>query len=199
MRVSALVLAAGESRRMGRAKQLLEWRGKPLLQHVLDQLHGSRIGEIILVLGYEADRIRQRVPTEGVKVALNPDYSAGLSSSIRRGLRVMDPRAEAFLIVLGDQPAVESRILNRLMEEFERARPAKKIALPTCRGIRGHPALFSAEYLPEALRLKGDVGLRQILADHPQEILEVEMGTEAILADIDTPEDFQKYFPEGQE
>jgi molybdenum cofactor cytidylyltransferase len=190
--ISAIVLAAGESKRMGRTKQLLEWRGKTILQGVLDNLLESRVEEVILVLGHEADRIRKGVNTGGVKVVVNENYREGMITSLQHGLEALSEESEAFFIVLADQPGVGPGIFNRLVDEFRRIGPQKNILLPTFLGRRGHPPLFSAKYRKEAFRLKGDVGFRQVLLEHPEDILTVEMNTDSILQDIDTPQDYQK-------
>lgn len=191
--ISAIVLAAGESKRMGETKQLLEWRGKILLQQVLDNLRSSRVDEVILVVGHQADRILKVIPAENLKIVFNLDYRKGMSTSIRRGLEALDERSQAFFISLGDQPEIRKEIIDRLIDDFRRSYPRKKIAIPTHRGRRGHPVLFSAEYKKEALRLTGDVGCRQILADHPEDILEIEVDSNAVLDDIDTPEDYGEH------
>ena len=191
--ISAIVLAAGEAKRMGQAKLLLPWQGKPILEHVLDQLLHSQVDEIILVLGHEAKQMREKIPAQGIKIAINPDYQEGMSASLRQGLMIIDEKAEAFLVVLGDQPGISKEIINQLIQAFHRPRHPKGIILPTYRGIRGHPVLFSSQYRQEVLKLKGDVGGRQILADHPEDILGVEMDTDDVLQDIDTPEDYQKH------
>ncbi len=191
--ISAIVLAAGESKRMGATKQLLKWRGKIILQQVLDNLRGARVDEVILVLGHQADTIQKIIPTENLKIVFNRDYRKGMSTSIHRGLEALDERSQAFLISLGDQPEIRKDIIDRLIDEFRRSYPTKKIAVPTHRGRRGHPVLFGAEYKKEALRLTGDVGCRQILVDHPADILEIEVDSDAVLKDIDTPEDYRKH------
>ena len=188
--ISAIVIAAGESKRMGRTKQLLSWHGKVLLQHVLDSILGSEVDEVILVLGCEAERILEKVNTRKIKVVINPDYRQGMITSIQHGLVALRKGAEAFFVVLGDQPGVSSQIYNQLIREFHRVYPSQKILLPTYQGKKGHPALFSIDYREEGSRIKGDVGFRQIILDHPQDILQVEMNTDAVLNDIDTPEDY---------
>ncbi len=193
MRISAIVLAAGESRRMGQAKQLLPLEGKVLLQQVLDPLQESKVDEIILVLGHDAERIRKEVSTRNTRVIQNPNYRAGMITSIQKGLAALDKGAEGFFIVLGDQPGISSAVYNRLIDEFERAYPRKSIILPAYQGKRGHPALFSIRHREESMLLQGDIGLRQILLNHAEDILPVEMDTDAILEDIDTPEEYQKY------
>ena len=190
--ISAIVLAAGESKRMGQTKQLLEWEGTTILQRVLENLCRSQMDEVILVLGHEADRILQRVDTRQVKVVINKNYREGMITSIQQGLMNLNDKAEAFFIVLADQPGVGPEVFDRLISEFRRVTPSKSIVLPTFHGRRGHPALFSAKYREEALRIEGDVGFRQVLQEHPEEILTVEMDTDSILQDIDTPDDYQK-------
>jgi molybdenum cofactor cytidylyltransferase len=192
--ISAILLAAGESKRMGRPKQLLEWRGKTLLQHSLESLINSDAAEIILVLGHEADRIRKTLLELPIKIVINPDYKQGMASSLRRGLLAMDPESEAFLILLADQPGIGPEIINDLIRAFRQAEPKRGIVRPVYRGRRGHPVIIGAQYREEALQLlQGDVGARQILMNHPEDILDVEMVLDVILGDIDTPEEYRAY------
>jgi molybdenum cofactor cytidylyltransferase len=144
------------------------------------------------VLGHEAERILQALDTRRVKVVINKNYKEGMITSIRQGLASLNDQVEAFFIVLADQPAVGPEIFDRLISEFRRITPPKSIVLPAFRGRRGHPALFSAKYQEEAFRIEGDVGFRRVLQEHPEEILTVEMDTDSILQDIDTPDDYQK-------
>lgn len=190
--ISAIVLAAGESKRMGQTKQLLDWEGRTILQRVLENLSRSQVDEVILVLGHEAERIQQTLDTHKVKVVINRNYKEGMITSIQQGLINLDDKVEAFFIVLADQPAVGPEVFDRLIGEFRQASPQKSIVLPTFRGRRGHPALFGAKYKKEALRIEGDVGFRQVFQEHPEEILTVEMDTDSILQDIDTPDDYRK-------
>jgi len=190
--ISAIVLAAGEGKRMGRTKQLLPLQGKPVLQHVLDHLGRSRIREIVLVLGHDRERILAEIDTRGIKAVFNPEFSEGMSSSIRKGVAAMSRAARGFFIVLGDQPAIGPEIYDRLNAEFERCYPGKSILIPTHRGKRGHPPLFAARYAEEIQDIRGDVGLRDVIRNHPEEVLTVEMETEAILKDLDTPEEYEK-------
>ena len=191
--ISAIVLAAGESKRMGRPKQLLEWQGKPLLQHSLESLINSAVDEIILVLGHEADRIRATLPALPIKIVINPDYQQGMASSLRRGLLAADRSSEAFLVLLADQPGIGPEIMNTIIRTFRQADPRRGIVRPVCRGRRGHPVLIGAQYREEVLRLQGDLGARQILMNHPGDVLEIDVEDNAILEDIDTPEEYQNY------
>ena len=191
--ISAIVLAAGESKRMGRPKQLLEWQGKPLLQHSLESLINSAVDEIILVLGHEADRIRATLPALPIKIVINPDYQQGMASSLRRGLLATDRSSEAFLVLLADQPGIGPEIVNTIIRTFRQADPQRGIVRPVYRGRRGHPVLIGAQYREEVLRLQGDLGARRILMNHPGDVLEIDVEDNAILEDIDTPEEYQNY------
>jgi molybdenum cofactor cytidylyltransferase len=191
--ISAILLAAGESRRMGRPKQLLAWQGKSLLLHVLENLIHSSADEIILVLGHEADRIRKSLPEFPIKIVINPNYESGMASSLRQGLLSMDPGSEAFLILLADQPGIGPEMINRVIREFQQADPKRGIGRPVYRGLPGHPVLIGAQYRQEALQLQGDVGARRILINHPEDILEIDVDRDVVLMDIDTPEEYQKY------
>ena len=191
--ISAILLAAGESKRMGRPKQMLAWKGKTLLRHVLENLIHSTVDEIILVLGHEAEAIQKSLTEFQIKIVINPDYQQGMASSLRQGLLAMDPGSEAFLVVLADQPGIDPEIINQIIHKFQRADPRRGIARPVYRGLQGHPVLIGVRYLQEALQLQGDVGARQILMNHPEDILEIEADQEGILKDIDTHEEYQKY------
>jgi molybdenum cofactor cytidylyltransferase len=190
---SAIVLAAGESKRMGRIKQLLDVSGKPLLQHILDGIPKTEVDEVILVLGHEAERIRETIDTSRLKVVINPDYPKGMITSIQRGLQALDDRSEAFFIVLADQPGIEPRVYNSLIREFRNRFPGKTIFLPAYKGRRGHPALFSVKHRCEAFRIEGDRGFREVLERVPQEVFLVELESESIIHDLDTPEQYQNF------
>jgi molybdenum cofactor cytidylyltransferase len=195
--ISAVLLAAGESKRMGAPKQLLEWKGKTLLQHVLESLIRSDADEIILVLGYESDLIKKTLPMLPIKIVNNPAYKRGMASSLRQGLLAMDSRSEAFLVFLADQPGIGPKIINEVIRAFEHTDPKRGIVRPIYRGMGGHPVLIGIQYLQEALKLQGDMGARQILMNHPQDVLELDVDQDVVSKDIDTPEEYQKYKEAG--
>lgn len=178
---------------MGQPKQMLAWQGKTLLRHVLENLIRSNADELILVLGHEAEAIRAGLTEFQIKIVINPDYKQGMASSLKQGLLAMDPASEAFLVLLADQPGIGPELVNRLIREFQRADPKRGIVRPVYRGLPGHPVLIGVRYLQEALQLQGDVGARRILANHPADILEIEVDQDGILKDIDTPEEYRKY------
>jgi len=178
---------------MGQPKQMLAWQGKTLLRHVLESLLNSNAQEIILVLGHEAEAIRKSLTEFPIKIVINPDYRQGMASSLRQGLLAMDPRSEAFLVFLADQPGIGPEIINRMIREFQQANPRRGIVRPVHQGLRGHPVLIGVRYLQEVLQLQGDVGARRILMNHPEDILEIEVEQDVVLKDIDTPEEYRKY------
>jgi molybdenum cofactor cytidylyltransferase len=159
---------------------------------VLENLIRSSADEIVLVLGHEAEKIRKSLPALPVKIVVNPDYRTGMASSLRQGLLAMDPESEAFLVMLADQPGIGPDLIDRVIRGFRQADPKRGIARPVYRGVPGHPVLIGARYLQEALQLQGDVGARQILTNHPEDILEIGADRDAVLKDMDTPEEYRK-------
>ncbi|MFA5895665.1 MAG: NTP transferase domain-containing protein [Thermoplasmata archaeon] len=184
--ISAIVLAAGISSRMGELKPLLRLSGRPLLAHALESVRRSRVGHVVVVLGAEADRVRREIPLDGATVVVNPEYADGMSTSLRVGLRSAPPDSEGYLIVLGDQPFVSPSTMNALIER--RRRDGAKILVPTFRGRRGNPVLVDRSLGAELERVRGDIGCRALFGHHPDELAEVPVEDPGILLDIDTPE-----------
>ena len=194
--LSAVILAAGTARRMGRPKLLLPLGDRPLLQHALDAAAASRLDEIVLVLGDEAARVLEgiRLPARlPVRVAVNPDPSAGQSRSLCLGLRAADPRAAAAAILLGDQPRVTGPLIDRVAAAFlgaevPVARPV--YSGPHGRRVPGHPVLVARRIWPEVEKLRGDEGMRGLLVRRPEWLLAVPVAGDAP-GDVDTPEDYR--------
>jgi len=191
--VSALLLAAGESQRMGRLKQLLPLGGSTLIEVVLENLLRSRLQEVIVVLGFGAEEIRPRVEAKGVRVAVNPRYKEGMASSLRVGLDALDPRAEGILVALADQPFIPPEVIDRLIEAFQGT--SKGIVVPTFQGRRGHPVIFHRRYMEELRSLSGDQGGRELLHRNPEDLLGVEVDCPGVITDIDTLEDYWQFCP----
>lgn len=187
--VAAIVLAAGMSRRMGSPKQLLRLGGRTLLQRVLENVRGSRVDEIVLVLGAAAEEIRKQVATGGVSVILNPDFQQGMGTSLRTGLAAVGPQAQAVLVVLADQPFVLPSTLDQLIAVHHSEKP--QIVIPMYRGFRGNPVLLERSVFPELMHLAGDVGCRAIFGSHTSGILKVAVDDPGILLDIDSAEDWK--------
>lgn len=187
--ISGVILAAGQSRRLGEPKQLLELGGEPVLRHVVRNATGSGLDQVVLVLGFRAAEIIDAVGDWGQNVVINPDYAIGQSSSLRLGLSVVDPEAEAVLFLLGDQPQVTAEVIDSIIDAFRKGRG--RIAMPSYRGSPSNPVLFGREFYPELARVTGDEGARSVVEAHQDEIFMVEVGADPPL-DVDTEEDFER-------
>ena len=191
--VSAIVLAAGTSTRMGRAKQLLPLGGTTVLAQTLDKVRSARVAEIILVLGASAEAIRQQLPPsllDGLKVVVNQAYVKGMASSLHEGLAALDQRSDAALIILGDQPFIRPQTLGQIVDGYRRSRA--KIVIPCYQGNRGNPVLLDRSVFSEVMALEGDVGCRAIFGSHLEAILKVEVEDKGVLLDIDDQDDYER-------
>jgi molybdenum cofactor cytidylyltransferase len=189
--ISALLLAAGMGERMGGVKQLLTLGGKSMIEAALDNLQASRCDEIIVVLGFVASKIRPLVEgRERVEVVVNPRFEQGMSTSIQKGLRAISPSATGILIALADQPFITPEVIDALIDGFQTG--AQGIVLPVYEEKRGHPVILDRKkYEPELLSLQGDVGGKEIVRKHPEDVLEIAVASKGVLVDIDAPEDYQ--------
>ena len=189
-RVAAIVLAAGESRRFGRPKQLLPWGKKTMLQHVVDVVLASPVERVIVVLA--EGRAAEMAPTlaeRPVEVVVNPEWREGLSASLRAGLAALGPETDAALFVLADQPGVTPEVVARIVERYREGRAP--IVVPVHRRRRGNPALFDRSLFGELAAVRGDQGGREIIARYGDDVAEVAVASEAVLLDIDSPEDYE--------
>jgi molybdenum cofactor cytidylyltransferase len=191
--ISAVVLAAGKGTRLEGCKQLVRVGGKPLLEHALDNLRASKIDEIVVILGAYADEIKRQVRFDRERVVINPDYSAGIATSIQTGLRAID--AEAVLMVLADQPYVAPQTIDLLIAEYRRTQAS--IVIPTYNGLRGNPVLVDKALFPELMNLRGDIGCRAIFDGHAGAMMKVPVNDHGILIDIDTREDVTRSVGDG--
>ena len=193
--VSAVVLAAGMSTRMGSIKQLLRIGNKTLLETVVDNLRSSRAGDIIVVLGGSAEEILQQVQLQNARIVVNEAYREGMGTSLRMGISAVSPQAEAALVVLADQPFVLPGTIDHLIEQYCEHRP--QIAIPMYRGFRGNPVLLDRSVFPELESLTGDIGCRAIFGAHTENILKVPLDDVGILLDVDTKADLERFLPGG--
>lgn len=190
--ISAILLGAGESKRMGVDKLSLSWGKKTVLEHCLDTLLRSKVKEVVVVLGGQTRGVGSRIKGRKVKVVINPHSRWGMSASIRRGIQAIDPRSQGILIALGDQPLLQTRTINALIHAFVQRKGS--IVLPSYRGRRGHPVLFARCYEKELLKLRGDVGGKSIIKIYSGSIIEVRTRSEAVVKDIDTWKGYKKEF-----
>jgi molybdenum cofactor cytidylyltransferase len=188
--IHAVVLAAGLSSRMGSQKVVLPYGGSTVVGHIADELLAGAVDSVLVVVGHEAERVREALGDRRVTVVENPDYRAGMLSSVRCGLRALPDGCEAVLLALGDQPAVTSELVDEMIRSHTAT--GKGIVVPVCDGKRGHPLLFSIRYRDEVLSRFDDVGLRGLLGAHPGDVFELTTPNSAILSDMDRPEDYER-------
>lgn len=188
LKVAALALAAGASRRMGPVNKLLaEFDGVPMVLRVVEAALSSRAATVIVVTGHDKDAVEQVLQRPGVQVAYNPDFSSGLSSSLRRGVAALPNGIDGVLVCLADMPRVTSKQLDRIIAAFDRAK-GRAICVPTFQGKRGNPVLWAKRFFPAMQEVKGDVGARLLIREHAGQVYEVEMGSDSVLTDVDSPE-----------
>jgi len=201
-RIGALLLAAGQSRRMGGPNKLLaELDGVPMVAHVARRLLASRARPIIAVLGNQADAVDAALAKLPVERVRNPEFADGLSTSLKRGIAALPSDLDGVIVCLGDMPLISGRHLDRLIAAFNPLE-GRAIVVPTRRGKRGNPVLWSSRFFPEMAALAGDVGAKHLIGEHAELVTEVEMDDDAVLVDIDTPEALdalrQKRKPAGE-
>ena len=173
-RIGAVILAAGTSSRMGEAKQLLRLGGNTLLGQVLENVRGSRVNDIVLVLGHEAEKIKGMVSTVNLSVVINESYQQGMGTSLRTGLAALSPGVDAALIVLADQPFIHPETLDLLMDQYMQSNA--QIVVPTYKGFRGNPVLLDRSVFSEVMALTGDIGCRSIFGNHLEGIVKTAGG-----------------------
>ena len=183
--VAAIVLAAGRSSRMGPHNKLLQpIDGSTIIARVAGAAIASGANPVIVVTGFEADRVEEALLGLDVTFANNPNFDEGMSGSIKAGLSVLPARSDGAMILLGDMPDVEARDLKLLMGAFE---GREAICIPARGGRRGNPVLWGASYFPEMMGLSGDVGAKQLITKHSAHVIEVPVASNGIFADVDTP------------
>ena len=192
--VSAIVLAAGLSRRMGaQNKLLLRYSGKPLVRYVVEAVAGSKAGEVVVVVGFEQERIREALEGLDVSFVANERYEEGMGTSIRAGVKAATDEATGYMVCLSDLPLIESEEYDRIIDAFlaNHERDPQAIVIPSFEGQRGNPVVLSSFYREAMLAQQGVVGCRGIVKQHPRHITIVEMDTDHVVRDVDTIEAFE--------
>lgn len=191
MKVSAILLAAGESRRMGRLKQLLPLGESTFVERCIDSLLASDISELLVITGHRSADVRRAIGDRAVRIVHNPDYSTGgMTTSVKKGIESLAAESRAVLIALVDQPRVTSHVIDALIEAYRRERAP--VVIPTCKGKKGHPVLLDLDLRDEILAMDSETGLRQVVHAHLDRTLLIEVNDETILDDFDSPEDYQR-------
>jgi molybdenum cofactor cytidylyltransferase len=191
--ISGILLAAGESKRMGGAfKPLLKWGKRTVIGECVHQMRLSQLAEIIVVLGHREAEIRPRLVGTSVLFAINENYHKGMLSSIKTGLEMITPNSHAFMLALVDQPMITADLIDALMGAYGEG--DKGIVLPTYQDVPGHPVVISTDYVDDIMQLDDRVegGLRSFINGHREDWLEVPVKTSAVIEDIDLPEDYDR-------
>ena len=189
-RIAAVVLAAGQSRRMGGPNKLLvPFEGRPLVAHVVDALLRTKARPIVVVTGHQAGSVRDALAGRDVTFAHNPEFTEGMSTSVRVGLGALPSEIDGALVCLGDMPKTDPAVIEHLIAAFNPLE-GRAIGVPTHKGKRGNPVLWASRFFPEIMHLAGDVGARHLIGEHADAIYELEIDDRSVVTDLDTPEAF---------
>ena len=186
----AVILAAGESKRMGLPKMLLTFSGRTMIEKVITNVSESKIDKIIVVLGAYRDALVELISKLPVKYCYNDNYKKGMLSSVQCGFRNLSSVCRAVLVFQGDQPLITSNAINEVIEAYLSS--GKGIVIPVYKGRRGHPLLIDIKYRDEIEKLNPDKGLRSLACMFSDDVLEVDTNESGILTDFDTYEQYKK-------
>ena len=190
-KLAAAILAAGESRRMGRPKALVPFEGLTFVEHLLQATNHPRVGIVRVVLGANAESIQAELELDQEIVVVNQDWQQGQLSSIQSAIRSLPADQTAGLLLCPvDHPLISSQLVSRLIAEFDSDR--KLIVVPTHQGRRGHPVIFHASLYAELLDASPNVGARQVVWAHPDAIAEIETDEAGVILNLNDPETMRK-------
>ena len=193
--ISAVILAAGESRRMGKQnKLLLPLGGEALLVKLVKSVCASHVGQVLVVVGHEAGKIRRELNNFPLSFVYNPNFSEGMTTSIKFGVKEVSPDSDGFLICLADMPFINTSEINKLINAYVQNRIKEKglIVVPVFRGQRGNPVLFSSEFRNDILEYKKESGCRGVIMNNSESVKEIKMDNDNMLLDVDTLKDYQR-------
>lgn len=190
-KLAAAILAAGESRRMGRPKALVPFEGLTFVEHLLQATNHPRVGIVRVVLGANAESIQAELKLDQEIVVVNQDWQQGQLSSIQSAIRSLPADQTAGLLLCPvDHPLISTQLVSRLIAEFDSDR--KLIVVPTHQGRRGHPVIFHASLYAELLDASPNVGARQVVWAHPDAIAEIETDESGVILNLNDPETMRK-------
>ncbi|HEV7369033.1 molybdopterin-binding/glycosyltransferase family 2 protein [Arenibaculum sp.] len=186
-RIAAIVLAAGQSRRMGTNKLVEEVGGMPMVARVVDAVLASAAAPVVVVTGHQQQAVAAALAGRPVTLVHNPAHGEGLSTSLKAGIVALPDDVDGALVCLGDMPGVAPSALDRLIAAYAPAE-GRAICVPTFGGKRGNPVLWDRRFFAEMMEIAGDVGARHLVGAHADQVAEVEIGDDGVLVDVDTPE-----------
>jgi molybdenum cofactor cytidylyltransferase len=190
--LAAAILAAGESRRMGRPKALLDYHGKTFVEHLAEVTRHPRVGVLLVVLGAKAEEIRSRLRgMDPARFVVNGDWQSGQLSSIHAAIRSLPVgETEGLMLCPVDHPIISSEVVVQIIAAFDSS--DKAIVVPTFGGRRGHPVIFRSSLYDELLAASPDVGARQVVWAHRDDVIEVPTSEEGVILNLDDPEAYQR-------
>jgi molybdenum cofactor cytidylyltransferase len=189
--LAGVVLAAGESRRMGTPKQLLPFGERTILERVVDTLLTAGVGQVIVVLGHLADRVRTVLGDRPVQAVVNEAYRQGMLTSVKCGVQAISTDHNAVLFALGDQPQIDSAVVREVIGAYRTGDAG--IVIPRYNGKKGHPIIINLSRYREAIiDLPGSVGLNALMQEYADDVRLIDVATEDIIHDIDVPEDYTR-------
>jgi len=189
--IAGLILAAGESSRMGTPKAALAYRGRTFLETIVQTLEEAGIERIVVVLGHRAEEIQRQIKIEPARVVINPDYRSGQTSSLQAGLRaLLADGPDAVLLCLVDHPAVSAETARKIMAAF--CEGGAPVVIPTYQGRRGHPVLIGRQVFPELLDLASDAGADSVIRKYRPTTQSVAVEDEGVVIDVDDPESYRQ-------
>jgi len=195
--ICGVLLAAGKSRRFGEANKLLvEIHGTPLVRRMAERLLESRLANVVVVTGFESERVRQALSGLHVQCVDNPDFETGLASSLRGGIGSVSDEASGAMIALGDMPGVTTALVDQLIDAFE-GEESGKIVFPTCDGRQRNPVIWPKRYFAPLLSLQGDSGAKRLISANQDAAFGVPVEDDAVFRDIDDPANLAKWRKEG--
>ncbi len=189
--IAAVVLAAGESSRMGADKPLLMYRGRTFLENIISALRKAGIGRVVVVLGHHAELIEQSIDLSSVEVVINQDYRQGQTSSLQAGLRVLARKVpNGVVLCLVDHPAISADTVQKLIQHFKST--GKPVVIPQVNGKHGHPVLVGREVFDQIAALGPEQGADTVIHQYRPQTEFVEVTDPGILIDVDDPESYLK-------
>jgi molybdenum cofactor cytidylyltransferase len=187
--IGAVILAAGMSQRMGEPKLFLPFKGHTIIEEVIDHVKASKVGCVRLIYGSHDERWKKLAREKDIACRKNSEYQKGQSTSVKKGVQIMPHGLEGFIFILGDQPLVDSKIIDKMIDTFYERKAS--IVVPLYAGVRGNPVLFHGKWRDTLLSLTGDRGARNIIRQNRDEVSYVRFDHSIYNMDVDTKEDYQ--------